>query len=407
MIQKQCDRPSGIVDGPAINGLSRRAPHPALGRRSVDRRETGAPLYPDPKRWGAGNSVEFIAKPGASDKVYPPTKLALLVEALVSEGISADDALHQVGVPHDELHSAESLVSVEQLVTVCRNAIRLSRDPRLPFRIGSSIHVSAYGMYGYAILCGTDFRSILEFAVKYHVLAAPLGAISFTEHDRVGVWTFEPILHHAIDERLYRFIVELQISVHISLQRDIMGPSFAPSEIALTYPRAKEIWLDEEAVGCPVRYEQAANQMIFDSKWLDDPPKLGNRTTYTAVEKLCGELLSDLTLHAGVAGKIRMILLRDMANRPTFAAIARLLGVTTRTLRRQLHHQGMSHRQLVDELRTQVAVKYLRETIMTNEDIALALGFSDASNFRHAFRRSTGKTPNDFRRKAPSLGHPG
>ena len=349
--------------------------------------------------------MEPIAKPGASDKVYPPAKIALLVEALVGEGISLHEALHHVGVPHDKLHSAEFLVSVEQLVAACRNAIRLSRDPQLPFRVGSSIHVSAYGMYGYAILCGTDFRRILEFAVKYHVLAAPLGAISFAERDALGVWTFEPALHHAIDERLYRFIVEFQISVHISLQRDVMGPSFTPSEIALTYPRAKDFWLDEEAVGCPVRYEQAANQMVFDSKWLDGPPKLGNRTTYTAVEKLCDELLSNLTLRTGVAGKIRMVLLRDMANRPTFAAIARLLGVTTRTLRRQLHHQGVSFRQLVDELRTQVAVKYLRETIMTNEDIALALGFSDASNFRHAFRRATGKTPSEFRRKARPLHH--
>ena len=349
--------------------------------------------------------MEPIAKPGASDKVYPPAKLALLIDALVSEGVSLHEALRDVGVPHDKLHSAEFLVSVDQLVTACRNASRLSRDPQLPYRIGSSVHVSTYGMYGYAILCGTDFRKILEFAVRYHLLAAPLGEISFAEDDGMGVWTFEPVLDYAIDERLYRFIVEFQISVHISLQRDVMGPSFAPGRIALTYPRAKDFWLAEEAVGCPVLYEQAANQMIFDSKWLDVPPKLGNRTTYTAVEKLCDELLSDLTLRAGVAGKIRMILLRDMASRPSFAAIAKLLGVTPRTLRRQLHHQGMSFRQLMDELRTQVAIKYLRETVMTNEDVALALGFSDASNFRHAFRRSTGKTPSEFRRKAHALGH--
>ena len=349
--------------------------------------------------------MEPIAKPSVSDKVYPPAKLALLVEALIIEGIPLHEALRHVGVPHDKLHSPQFLISVEQLVAVCRNAIRLSRNPQLPFRVGSTTHVSAYGMYGYAILCGTDFRRILEFAVKYHVLAAPLCEISFAERGGMGVWTFEPILHHAIDERLYRFIVEFQISVHVSLQRDIMGSSFAPSEIALTYPSAKDFWLAEDIVGCPVRYERAANQMIFDSKWLDDLPKLGNRTTYAVVEKLCDELLSDLALRTGVAGKIRMILLRDMANRPTFAAIARQLGVTTRTLRRQLHHQGISFRQLVDELRTQVAVKYLRETVMTNEDIALALGFSDASNFRHAFRRSTGKTPSEFRHKARSLDH--
>jgi AraC-like DNA-binding protein len=392
-----------VVVGLAIDDLLRHAKHPARGTKPFRRGEIGAPRYLDPKQYGAENSVESIAKPGASDQLYPPAKLALLVETLVSEGVSLHEALQHVGVPRNKLHSAKFLVSVEQLITACRNAIRLSRDPQLPFRVGSSIHVSAYGMYGYAILCGTDFRRILEFAVKYHVLAAPLGAISFAERDGMGVWTFVPVLHHAIDERLFRFIVEFQISVHISLQRDVMGPSFTPCEIALAYPRAKDFWLTEEAVGCPVRYEQAANQMIFDSKWLDAPPKLGNRTTYAAVEKLCDELLSDLALRTGVAGKIRMILLRDMANRPTFAAIARLLGVTTRTLRRQLHHQGMSFRQLVDELRAQVAVKYLRETNMTNEDVAYALGFSDASNFRHAFLRSTGKAPSEFRRKGQPL----
>jgi transcriptional regulator GlxA family with amidase domain len=45
-----------------------------------------------------------------------------------------------------------------------------------------------------------------------------------------------------------------------------------------------------------------------------------------------------------------------------------------------------------------VAVKYLRDTVMTNEDIATAVGFSDPGNFRHAFRRWTGKTPSEFRR---------
>jgi AraC-like DNA-binding protein len=34
---------------------------------------------------------------------------------------------------------------------------------------------------------------------------------------------------------------------------------------------------------------------------------------------------------------------------------------------------------------------------MTSEDIALALGFSDAANFRHAFRRWTKESPSMFK----------
>jgi AraC-like DNA-binding protein len=345
-----------------------------------------------------GHYEASTAKLNTSDKVYSPAKLALLVEALVNEGVSLREALRDVGVSHDDLYSAECLISVDQLIAVCRNAIRLSRDPQFPSRVGSSIHVSACGPYGYAILCGTDFRKIFEFASKYHVLAMPLSTMSFAERGDKGVWTFEPILHSAIDKQLYRFIVEFQISLQISLQRDVMGPSFEPSEIALTYPPSEDFRLTKEFIGCPVRYEQAANQMIFDAKWLDESPKLGNRTTYAAVAKHCDELLVDLTLHAGPAGKIRAILLQDMANRPRLAKIAMLFGISARTLRRQLRDQGKSFRELRKELRTQLAIKYLRDTVMTNEDIAAALGFSDASNFRHAFRHSTGKSPDEFRR---------
>ena len=61
-----------------------------------------------------------------------------------------------------------------------------------------------------------------------------------------------------------------------------------------------------------------------------------------------------------------------------------------------MRSENVSFRELVNELRTHVAVKYLRETSMTNEDIAFAFGFSDAANFRHAFRRWTKRTPREF-----------
>ena len=59
-----------------------------------------------------------------------------------------------------------------------------------------------------------------------------------------------------------------------------------------------------------------------------------------------------------------------------------------------------SFRELLDEIRSQVAMKYLRDTVMTSEDIAVSLGFSDAANFRHAFLRWTGKSPSEFRESA-------
>jgi AraC-like DNA-binding protein len=66
-------------------------------------------------------------------------------------------------------------------------------------------------------------------------------------------------------------------------------------------------------------------------------------------------------------------------------------------LRRKLREEKTSFRNVVDELRMQMAIRYLRDTDLTVEDIAESLGFSDAANFRHAFRRWTNAAPGQFR----------
>lgn len=72
-----------------------------------------------------------------------------------------------------------------------------------------------------------------------------------------------------------------------------------------------------------------------------------------------------------------------------------------RALRRRLEAEDTSYRELLAEVRTRLAIEYLRKTAMTNEEIANRLGYSDAANFRHAFIRWTGKSPSDFRVSSP------
>ena len=55
------------------------------------------------------------------------------------------------------------------------------------------------------------------------------------------------------------------------------------------------------------------------------------------------------------------------------------------------------YQQLVDEVRLQLAIKYLTDTDLAHEHIAARLKFSGAANFRRAFRRWTGKAPSQLR----------
>jgi AraC-like DNA-binding protein len=338
-----------------------------------------------------------MIKPGPGDKVYPVGKIATILDALAAEGVSPEDALAGVHISKSATSSPAMRVSLNQVLECYRNALQLSHDPHFAHHAGLSFHVSTYGMYGFAILSSMNFRQTMYFAVKYHQLATPLVEISFKEERGYGIWTLTPVPHPRIDGSLYKFIVELQFGIILSLHRDVMGQSFVARELHCTYGSPTSASNYREIFGCPVLFSQPENRVLFDSTWLDGTPKLGNEITYAIILELCNDLMEEFELRVGLAGKVREILLANLMRPTSFDNIAKRLEMSTRTLRRKLHEENTSFRKLIGELRMDMAVKYLRDTDLTVEDIAQVLGFRDATNFRHVFRRWTKVAPQQFR----------
>ena len=104
--------------------------------------------------------------------------------------------------------------------------------------------------------------------------------------------------------------------------------------------------------------------------------------------ELCDRLMDELQLSAGVAGKVRQVLLTNLMRPRSFGDIASDVNMSERTLRRKLREENTFFRNLVlSQLGMQMAIKYLRDTDLTVEAISESVGFSDAANFRQAFRR--------------------
>lgn len=78
--------------------------------------------------------------------------------------------------------------------------------------------------------------------------------------------------------------------------------------------------------------------------------------------------------------------------------VAEQLGMSARTLQRKLRTFGTSHQELLDEMRKDLAMRYLHEPEMAVCEVAYLLGFSESSAFHRAFKRWTGTTPSEFRR---------
>jgi len=71
--------------------------------------------------------------------------------------------------------------------------------------------------------------------------------------------------------------------------------------------------------------------------------------------------------------------------------------MSVRTLRRRLKEEGSSYRELLDEIRYGLAREYLGQTQLPLEEISGLLGYTEAGNFSHAFKRWSGMSPREWR----------
>jgi DNA-binding GntR family transcriptional regulator/AraC-like DNA-binding protein len=94
-----------------------------------------------------------------------------------------------------------------------------------------------------------------------------------------------------------------------------------------------------------------------------------------------------------VTQTVRSYILSRQCFKATLEQAADELGMSKRTLTRQLSVEGTTFQALKDDIRREQAVEMIRNSTEPIAQIAHDLGFSDASSFYRAFRNWTGTTP--------------
>nr|WP_233217563.1 AraC family transcriptional regulator [Trinickia dabaoshanensis] len=332
---------------------------------------------------------------------FSPSKLAALVAVGRELGLDPHAVLDGTGLTPESIADPFTLTSSMQFLEAARNAVRLYREPDLGVRVGRRMHVSDYGMYGYALLCSETLRRAFDTAVKYHQLANPMLDIRWLERDDALVWVFperEEIPLPDLDVPLYDFLIDLQFTVHVTLTKDIMGSWCVPARAGFMRAQPPHAPALAEALECPLAFDQPQNVLSYPASWLSRSPRLANSITAAQVSKHCAHQLEQLRWQAGITRRVYQELTRTPGQFPDIEQIAECLCMTSRTLRRKLEAEGTSYSELFTSVRKALAIDYLTTTSLGIDDIAQTLGFSDSVGFRHAFKRWTGKTPSEVRR---------
>ena len=87
---------------------------------------------------------------------------------------------------------------------------------------------------------------------------------------------------------------------------------------------------------------------------------------------------------------------------PTIPSVAKALGLSERSLQRQLKLEGETYKRLVERARMELSERYLLHSSHNVDEVAYLSGYADSSSFVRAFRRWHGESPRQFTNRRKS-----
>jgi AraC-like DNA-binding protein len=228
------------------------------------------------------------------------------------------------------------------------------------------------------------FNEVVEFDLSTGDGVTVLGVRgadpSFVHHGQQVEFGAALLLH------LYRFVTRRQIT---------------PVEVHFVHGRQHGQRELSRYFGCKVRYLQDRVRVVFRASDMAVPIETSDYRLLKILTAYCEAVLKEH--HTRQAGLLQKVEQRILDLLPKGAARAKViatdLGISERTLTRQLAALGTTFNDLLDRLRNDLALKYIRESDLSLAEVSFLLGYANPPAFSLAFKRWTGKAPSELRQR--------
>lgn len=311
--------------------------------------------------------------------------------ALRNAGVDLDAAARDLGIldPAGSIppRLAEALLdrALEQIV-----------DPAFGLIAGSHMMPDAVSVIGCAAMSAPTFGEGLSRIARYKAMCAPTTLTLVRQGSEVAV----QVTLERPSKRAMRMRIDSELAFLLNFGRRMTQVPISPTRVSIREPAPSYQDTYATTFGCPVRFAQPVDEVVFSVVDLGRPqvicePELADLFHERAEQLLAESGRDDIVDHVRAA--LRR-LLRGEA--PAIALVAKALGQSERSLQRRLTEAGASFKDILDEVRREIARDRLARTDIEVNELAFLLGFSTPNSLHRAFKRWEQMTPLSFRRLA-------
>ena len=318
-----------------------------------------------------------------------------LISELKKAGVTAEQLLHQSQLREQTLSiSDQTLPPGNNPLITLETAVTLAGDPTLALRLGQQIGIESYGTFGFALLSCANLRESIELLLRYGKVFFNPGWLS-QDHDkglllRLDLNRGTPAQQQIVAELCFSQLTSIGYSLF--RRRLLEG-----AQISFSYAKPAHASSYKMILGAEVTFESEHSELFLPTHVLETAVKTANISDHVVFHQQCEEMLLGLDRVGKATADVRQLLIQSAGDFLTIEQVAERLHISQRTLRRRLKAESTNFRSTLDEIRDLLAKEYLAKTELTVAEIAHLLEYSETVNFRRAFGRWNGITPNTYR----------
>jgi AraC-like DNA-binding protein len=325
-----------------------------------------------------------------------PDFAGAILAYLAEMGHPTEAVLKEAGIPSLRLLTSGRvpLALYERLFDAGQ---KLTGDHCFGLNVGARPYPRSWGLVSHLAVSAPDAMTAASALMDYSELQ--LNFLRFRIRELEGGRICTELLHDGV-RHLNRHVVEHLLANIVVLASTQIGYELPALHLELAHSDARSARHLSQLINARVSLDSDAYRIAAAPEFLEQQPLYGEEDLYRVTEELARQRLMELRGEDWLLNRVRETVLQRLpGGLPKVQDVAAQLDMSARTLQRRLQERNLRYQQVLDEVRSELALQLIRDSDLRLNEVADYLGFNDQSAFQHAFRRWQGLSPGLYRRR--------
>lgn len=314
-------------------------------------------------------------------------------------GLAREKMLIEAGIAAEMLQDNNARLDCDVLQRLLAWVLPRCNNPVFGLQTSHYIQPGSYSVMGYIAMTSNTLAEAVARMPQYEKLVGDMGT-STLEHEPGAIvvrWNCR-----FTDPLTRRHVIENVLASWTSYTRWMAdAQELTPLAVRFEHdPPADRTLLKhyQQIFRCPIYFNQPMSALLCSPQIFEYPLRQPDVNLRDTLEHHAQTSLAALKAKYSLSDQVRSLLRAMLADgSPRKEFVAEQMGMNVRTLHRKLADENSSYQQILDDLRAELARKYLGQSHLSVEDIARKLGFTESRSFIRYFKGYTGLTPGEFR----------